>query len=173
MTTYFDHLALAEQRIDHGTRERSAGADDRARAIADEVARRGRGGARVVADELGVSEKTISQAVARARNASDPHRTLPYDTLDRLLAAELRDLAPLPAAHWQLLAWIVNSTVIDATWIEEPGRLLSYEIEDLEEGQVSDVKALTAACKMWSRTQALAVIDAILRDDIAALPTKG
>lgn len=42
-------------------------ADQRAQLIAEEVARRGRGGARTVANELGVHEARISQLVARAR----------------------------------------------------------------------------------------------------------
>ncbi|MEU2391831.1 hypothetical protein [Streptomyces sp. NPDC007369] len=173
MSDFLDLLARADARIEHGNAERSAGADDRARAIAAEVARRGRGGGKSVAAELNVSEKTISQAVARAHTVDDPLRRLPHDTLDRLLAAELRDLSPLPAVHWQTLAWIVRGTVVDVTWLEEPGRLLSYEVEDLEEYVVPDAGALAAACRSWSRAQALAVIDAVLRGDDDALPTTG
>ncbi|MFE9137973.1 hypothetical protein [Streptomyces sp. NPDC007355] len=88
------------------------------------------------------------------------------------LAAELRDLPPLPAVHWQTLARIVNGTVIDTTWIEQPGQLLSYEIEDFEEGHIPDSGALIAACRSWSRAQAVAVIDAILRDETALLPVE-
>ncbi|MFD4392612.1 hypothetical protein [Streptomyces sp. NPDC058495] len=167
---YLTLIGAAEQRIDHGTRERSAGADDKARAIADEAARRGPGGPKAIADELGVSKKTISQAISRARNAGDPHRGLPYDTLDRLLAAELRDVPPLPAVHWQALAYIVRGTFIDPTWIEDPGPLLAGEVEDLDD-DYDDAPALAAACRTWTRVQALAVIDALLRDDVAALPT--
>ena len=42
-------------------------ADQRAQLIAEEVARRGRGGARTLANELGVHEARVSQLVARAR----------------------------------------------------------------------------------------------------------
>jgi hypothetical protein len=42
-------------------------ADQRAQLIAEEVTRRGRGGARTVANELGVHESTISRILARAR----------------------------------------------------------------------------------------------------------
>jgi len=42
-------------------------ADQRAQLIAEEVARRGRGGARTVANDLGVHESTISRILARAR----------------------------------------------------------------------------------------------------------
>lgn len=42
-------------------------ADQRAQLIAEEVARRGRGGARTIANELGVHEATISRILARAR----------------------------------------------------------------------------------------------------------
>ncbi|MEU7031406.1 hypothetical protein AB0A60_32520 [Streptomyces sp. NPDC046275] len=164
-------IARAEQRIEHGTRERSAGADDRAIAIADEVARRGRGGANELADELGVSKAAISQAVARARTAGVPHRALPFDTLDRLLAAELRELPPLPAAHWQALAWIVRATVIDVTWIEQPGLLLAQEVEDLDD-ELDGAQQLIKACRSWSRVQALAVIDACLTGNLSELPEK-
>ncbi|MFE2528757.1 hypothetical protein ACFXEL_31560 [Streptomyces sp. NPDC059382] len=173
MSDFLELLRRAEARIEHGNVERSAGADDRARVIDAEVARRGRGGAKALAAELNVSEKTVSQAVARARTAGDPRRRLPHDTLDRLLAAELRDLPPLPAVHWQVLAWIVRGMIIDVTWLEDPGTLLSYEVEDLEEDVVTDTDALAAACRSWSRAQALAVIDAILHGDDDALPTKG
>lgn len=42
-------------------------ADQRAQLIAEEVARRGRGGARTIANDLGVHEATISRILARAR----------------------------------------------------------------------------------------------------------
>lgn len=42
-------------------------ADQRAQLIAEEVARRGRGGARTIANDLGVHEARISKLVARAR----------------------------------------------------------------------------------------------------------
>ncbi|RSS38910.1 hypothetical protein [Streptomyces sp. WAC08241] len=171
MTDFLNRLRQAEQRIDHGTRERSAGADDKARAIADEVARRGHGGAKSLAGDLGVSEKTISQAVTRARNAGNPYRALPHDTLDRLLALELRDIPALPAEHWQALAYIVNDTIIDITWLEEPSLLLADEAEDLDD-EHEGTADLATACRNWTRIQALAVIDAILRGDLAALPTQ-
>lgn len=42
-------------------------ADQRAQLIAEEVTRRGRGGARTIANELGVHESTISRILDRAR----------------------------------------------------------------------------------------------------------
>ncbi len=42
-------------------------ADQRAQLIAEEVTRRGRGGARTIANDLGVHESTISRILARAR----------------------------------------------------------------------------------------------------------
>ena len=42
-------------------------ADQRAQLIAEEVARRGRGGARTIASDLGVHESTISRILDRAR----------------------------------------------------------------------------------------------------------
>jgi hypothetical protein len=165
-------LAMANVRIQYGSDERAAGADDKARAIADEAARRGRGGARELAAELGVSEKTISQAVARAKRAPSPARTLPSDTLDRLLAAELETLPPLPAVQWQALGWLVRGTIIDIFWIEQPGRLLADEVAEAELDEDLQPAVLAEACRGWSRVQALAVIDACQRDDLAALPVK-
>jgi len=165
-------LAAASVRIQYGSDERAAGADEKARVIAEEVARRGRGGARQVAEELGVSEKTVWQAVARARNApSSPARTLPADTLERLLAAELASLPPLPHVQWGVLAWLVRQTVIDVSWIEEPGLLLAGEVEDADlDDDGFDRAALARACRSWSRVQALAVIDACQRNDLTGLP---
>ncbi|MFF5265127.1 hypothetical protein ACFY4C_40105 [Actinomadura viridis] len=165
-------LAAADARIQHGNDERTAGADDKARAISEEVARRGHGGARQLAAELGVSEKTISQVVARARRAGQPGRRLPSDTLDRLLAAELATVPPLRSDQWEALAWMVRGTFIDVSWIEEPGELLAGEIEDAELDPALDPAQIAQACRGWLRVQALAVIDACQRDDLAALPVK-
>ncbi len=170
---FHQRLATASIRIQYGNDERTAGADDKARAIADEVARRGRGGAKQVADELGVSEKTISQAIARARNApSSSGRTLPSDTLERLLAAESETLPPLPALQWEALSWIVRGTFIDVVWIEQPGELLAQEVEDAELGGDLEPAALAEVCRGWSRVQALCVLDACQRGDLTALPVK-
>lgn len=175
-------LAAAHARIERGNRERAAGADDKARALADEVARRdrerrergrSRGGARELADELGVSEQTISKAISRARQAHDPARTLPLDTLERLLAAELETVPPLTARQWQALAHLVRGTFIDATWIEQPGQLLAYEVEDAELEEEFEPDALAQACRGLTRVQAVAVIDACQRNDLAALPVTG
>lgn len=167
-------LAAAQARIEHGSDERAAGADDKAVAIADEVDTRGRGGARQVADELGVSEKTVSQAVARARKVrtQDRGRTLPFDTLERLLAAEVQTVPALRPRQWEALAWLVRGTVIDVVWIEQPGDLLAQEVEDAGLDQGLEPAVIAEACRGWSRAQALAVIDACQRDDLAALPAK-
>ncbi|MCX4451626.1 hypothetical protein [Streptomyces sp. NBC_01789] len=170
--TFRNQLAAATARIQHGNDERTAGADDRARAIAAEVERRGRGGARQVAEELGVSEKTISQAITRARNAPSPNHTLPSDTLERLLAAELETVAPLTPLQWEALGFLVRGTIIDTTWITQPGQLLAWEVEDSELDEQFEPGALAEACRAWNRAQALAVIDACQRDDLAALPVK-
>ncbi|MEU6680948.1 hypothetical protein [Streptomyces sp. NPDC046925] len=167
-------LTAAAARIQYGSDERTAGADDKARAIAQEAARRGRGGAKQLADELGVSEKTVSQAIARARMLpADPGRTLPSDTLERLLAAELESLAPLPLLQWQALAFLVRGTVIDVVWVEQPGELLAQEVEDAELDDACEPAALARSCRGWSRAQGLAVIDACQRGDIEALPARG
>lgn len=169
---FHQRLAAANVRIQYGNDERTAGADDKARAIADEAARRGRGGPKQLADELGVSEKTISQAIARARRAPTPVRTLPADTLERLLVAELETLPPLTTLEWEALAWIIRGTIIDIVWIEQPGQLLADEVEDAELAGDLDAADLAEACRGFSRVQALAVIDACQRDDLAALPVK-
>jgi hypothetical protein len=168
---YLARLAAAEARIQYGNDERSAGADDKALVIAQEAARRGRGGAKQVAAEINVSEKTVSQAIARARSLPrSPARRLPVDTLERLFSAELETLAPLSPLQWRALAWIVRGTVIDPVWVGEPGELLAQEVEDAELDGGVEVTALAAACRGWTRVQALAVIDACQREDLAALP---
>ncbi|OLO25472.1 hypothetical protein PZ61_0237955 [Streptomyces sp. MNU77] len=166
-------LEAAHARIQRGNDERAAGADDKARAIADEAACRGRGGPKQLADELGVSEKTISQAIARARNApSSPSRTLPPDTLERLLAAELETLPLLLPVQWEAVAWIVRGTIIDAMWIEQPGEFLAQEVEDAELDEAVQPAALAETCRGLSRVQALAVIDTCQRNDLTVLPVK-
>lgn len=165
-------LAAAEARIEHGNREIAAGADDKARAIDEECERRGHGGGREVAAELDVSETVISQARKRARRAQDPVRSLPWDTLERLLAAEVATLPPLPAAHWRALAFIVRGTIIDVSWFEQPGELLAGEVEDSDHLEEPELAALAETCRALSPGQSLAVIDACQRDDIAALPVK-
>ncbi|MEW1699406.1 MULTISPECIES: hypothetical protein [unclassified Streptomyces] len=164
MPHYLDLLTLAEQRIARGTDERAAGREDHDRVIAAEVARRGYGGGKSVAAELGVSEKTVSQAVARARARS-------HDTLERVLAAELRDLAPRPARDWQVLGSIAKDTTINATWAEGPGTWLAGQVEDLDD-EYDGAGELAAACRKFTRSQGLAVLDALLRGDTAALPVK-
>ncbi|MEV4438064.1 Lrp/AsnC family transcriptional regulator [Streptomyces sp. NPDC049577] len=174
MSDFHQRLAAATARIEFGNGERIAGADDKARAIGEEVQRRGRGGAKQLADELGVSEKTISEAVARARRLGDAGaRSLPHDTLERLLEAERRTLPPLPASHWKALAWIVRGIFIDATWIGDPAGLLAGEAEDADLGDEALGAEVAAACRSLSRVQALAVIDACQRGDLAGLPASG
>jgi hypothetical protein len=167
-------LRAADARIAAGDAERSAGADDRARAIAEEVDRRGRGGANSLARELGVTRSAISNAVVRARAIGAigaGHRRLPPDTLEQLLVFEAEELAPLPASWWAVLEWIVRSTVIDKAWLHRPGDLLADEVEDAEDVADSLSADIAAVCRSWSRIQALAVIDACLRGEAASLPT--
>ena len=84
---YRRRVAAAAARIARGDAERTAGADDRARAIAGEVELRGRGGARQVAAELGVSEAAVSQAVRRARDLTGPNFGLPGAARQQPVAA--------------------------------------------------------------------------------------
>lgn len=163
-------LATADARIQHGNDERASGADDRARAIAEKVARHGERGVQQVANELGVSKKTIFQAVARARRAPDPGRGLPWDTLERLLAAEAATLPPLPVQQWKALAWIVRSTFIDEMWMEQPGELLAQEVEDADLPPDVNPAVLADACRAFSPGQGVAVIDACQREDFDVLP---
>ncbi|MGW1189260.1 hypothetical protein [Streptomyces sp. NPDC002559] len=171
-SVFREELAAANARIEYGNSERTAGADDKARAIAAEVARLGGGkaAAEELAAELGVTPKTVFQAITRAKRAPAPGRVLPGDTLERLLAAELKAVAPLAPLQWEFLAWLVRGTVIDPVWIEQPGQLLAHEVEDADPVEGIDPEALAAVCRGWSRAQALAVIDTCQRDDIASLP---
>ncbi|MEU3402277.1 hypothetical protein [Streptomyces filamentosus] len=77
-----------------------AAADAKALVLDAEASRRGRSGAAEVAAELGVSKAAVSLAQKRVRSAGAPHRGLPYDTLQRLVAVELRGLPARPALAW-------------------------------------------------------------------------
>jgi len=147
-------------------------ADERARIIAQAVADYGRGGRDWAAGHLGVTVAQVDTAIKRARTSPRP-TGLPHDLLDRLYALELADLPPLPAHLWQSLAQILMGTFVDATWIEQPGQLLAMEVEDSagEEVDEADAQQLADAARSWSRTQALAVIDAISRRDLDGLPS--
>lgn len=164
-----ERLTAAADRIRRGNEERTAGADDKARAIAAEVERRGAGGARDLAAELGYSQKTISQAVSRAKRAPCPAPALPLDTLARLLRAELHTVPPLPAHHWQAVARAVQRTAVDTARLDHLGAELAAQIEDGDTHV--DTAKLREACRAWSRVQALAVVDACQRGHVDALPT--
>jgi hypothetical protein len=158
---------------EHLKRQAAGLSDERAHAIADGVAGFGRGGREYAAGLLGVTVGQIDIALKRARTASAP-RGLPYDLLDRLYALELAELPPLPAHLWHGLAQILAGTFVDATWIEQPGQMLALDIEDSagEELEEAEAKRLADAARSWTRVQALAVIDAIGRHDLDALPAK-
>lgn len=153
-------------------RQRTVAANERARIITAEVERRGRGGRQSVADDLGKKVLVVDEAIKRARTAP-PATGLPHDLLDRLYALELTDLQPLPERLWQAVAQVLAGTFVDASWIEQPGHILSGEIEDAAGDTVDedDAKRLAEAARSWTRVQALAVIDAIRRQDFDALPT--
>lgn len=163
-------LAAADARIAQVEALLIVCADDRARVIAAEVERRG--SQRKVANELNVSDNTISKAVARARGAGGPVRQLPPSTFERLLAAELTDLAPMDETQWRAVAFVVRGLWIDESWIAAPAVLLAEEIADADQLDDAgiDTSALAALCRGWSRAQALAVIDACQRGDLTVLP---
>lgn len=163
MSEFHQHLRAAQARIEAGNAARGHGADEKARVIAGEVARRGAGGAAAVAAELGVSKKTISEAVRRAERATAAVGGLPPDTLPRLLAAELAEVAPLPARQWEVLVAITRGLFLDVVWIESPGELLAQEVEDTDEVLPGERDELAARCRSWPRAQALAVLDACQR----------
>ncbi|MGV7743592.1 hypothetical protein B1T44_29740 [Mycobacterium persicum] len=151
-------------------------ADERARIIAEAVASYGRGGRERVAAELGVTVGQVDVALKRART----HPRLgglpwPGELLESIYRLELAELPPLPADLWHYLADVFAGTGIDATWVYEPGQLIAYEVEDDEDdftGLVPELAAsVAAAARSWTRIQALAVLDAIFRADMDALPT--
>lgn len=170
---YAADLAAANALIARGEADRVAGGEERARVLAAEAERRGRGGIRSLAAELGVSAQAIQTAVARGRGlTTTPGRTLPVDTLARGLAAERAELAPQPQRRWQYLAHLVRGIYFDPAWVEgQPGALLADDIEETDDMPADDRAALAAAARGWSRFQALAVIDACQRGDLDALPT--
>lgn len=165
-------LAHADALAAKAGREVSAAADARARVIAAEVERRGRGGQTQVAAELGISVQAVSEAVRRAAGLTGPQHGLPADTLERLLHEELDDIAPLTRMQWEALASLIHGTVIDPSWIPAPGRLLAIELEDAELGPEFRPEEIIKAARSWTRVQALAVIDACQREDMGSLPTR-
>ncbi|MFN2636933.1 MAG: hypothetical protein ABR585_07905 [Gemmatimonadaceae bacterium] len=174
MTDMPHWLREAETAKARGDEARSRAADDRARWIAKGVEEYGRGGRKRAADELGISVGEVDKALARARGL-ERLTTLPdaEELLARLYALELAEVPPLPAEHWEVLRHLVRSTALDSAWLHSPGDLLAQEVEDLESDEVpADVtQALTQACRSWSRTAALAVLDALARGEHADLPT--
>ena len=149
-------------------------ADERAHIIAKAVAGYGRGGRDIAAEKLGVKVLAIDTAIKRARNAPPPSG-LPYDILDRLYALELAELPPLPARLWQGLAQIMAGTLVDFTWVEQPSRIIAQDVAECagEELDEDDAKQLADAARSWTRIQALAVLDAVLRRDLDVLPKEG
>lgn len=149
-------------------------ADERARVITDAVAAYGRSGRELAAAELGVTVGQVDVAIRRARNRPEP-TGLPWpgELLERLYRLELAELEPLPRRLWQHLIHVLSDTFIDISWIEEPGQLIADEVEDTTDDEPTNeaVAQLAARAKSWNRMQALAVLDAINRRDLDAIPT--
>jgi hypothetical protein len=165
-------VRLCDLRADDLRQAQAELADERARIIAQAVADHGRGGRDWAAAQLGVTVIQVDTAIKRARTSTRP-TGLPHDLLDRLYALELAEVSPLPAHLWHSLAQILMGTLVDVTWIEQPGRLVALDVEDSagEEVDEADAKRLADAARSWTRIQALAVIDAVGRQDLDALPT--
>ncbi|TMS00203.1 hypothetical protein [Nonomuraea basaltis] len=174
MTTpdWFAHAEAAKAR---GEVARTRAADDRSRWILKGVEEYGRGGRQHAADLLGISVGEVDKAIARARGLDRPGFLPEADELlERLFALELADLEPMPGALWQVLRHLVRSTVVDATWLHNPGELLAQEVEDIDPDELPEgveQAALAQACRGWSRIQALAVLDTLSRGNTdASLP---
>lgn len=175
-TTPLDDLreavAAADARIEAGRALMAAAGDDRARAINRAVAAYPRGEGRpAVAQALGTSVGQVDVALRRARTADRP-TGLPHDLLERLYAIEVAALPPQPAEVWQAAVQVLHGTLVDVTWLEQPGHLLALEAEDAagEEIDERDAKAFAHAARSWSRVQALAVIDVLQRRAADTLP---
>lgn len=169
-------VKAAEARIERGRHIMTTGGDDRARAIAAAVEQLGGHTWAImsVAGILGAKPNQVYVARRRAHSAPAPQH-LPDDLLGQLYALELAEMPPLPARLWQALAQILAGTLVDITWIEQPGRFIACEVEDSigEEVDEADAKRLADAARSWTRIQALAVLDAIGRRDFDALRTEG
>jgi hypothetical protein len=129
-------------------------ADRRARTIAAAVASYGKGGRQVVADILGCKVLQVDEAIRRARGVQQTY------------AEALAEIPPLPDASWQVLRWVVRSTVVDDVWLEQPGELLAQEVEDIDPDELPagvEQAALAQSCRSWNRIQALAVLDDLRR----------
>lgn len=151
-----------------GEEARSRAADDRARWIAKGVEEHGRGGRQHAADALGITVGQVDKALARARGLDRPSFLPSADELlERLYALELAGVDPLPSPCWQVLRYVVRSTGVDVTWLHNPGDLLAQEVEDIDPDELPagvEQALLAQACRSWTRTQALAVMDAMSRD---------
>lgn len=160
-------LREAEAAKVRGEEARTRAADERALWIAKGVAEMGHGGRKRAAEMLGVSAGNVDQALARARGLDKPTTLPPADELlERLCALELASLEPRPEPYWQVLRYVARSTVVDVTWLHNPGDLLAQEVEDVDPDETPDVDLaeLARSCRGWTRMQALAVLDALHHD---------
>ncbi|MFE2911387.1 hypothetical protein [Kitasatospora indigofera] len=158
-------------------REAEEIADRRAHAILRGVEASGRGGRDAVARRLFVRVGAVDKALARAKASNARPSFLPYDLLERLLELELAEVRPLTAEQWQAVGFLVRSRIIDQMWLHTPGELLAGEIEEAtsDDGDLAGVDGapLAAAARSWTRTQAIAVLEALREGDTTALPTTG
>ncbi|MFF4344299.1 hypothetical protein ACFY00_30770 [Kitasatospora sp. NPDC001540] len=156
-------------------------ADEKAHLVAELVAVERRAGADLpkdnprkrAADLLGVALGTVDKALARAKERARPS-FLPGNLLEQLLDLELAEVPPLRREQWQAIAHVVSGTVVDSTWLHNPGELLAWDLEEagLEYGDLEgwDTAPLAAAARSWRRVQALAVLEAIRQGALDSLP---
>ncbi|MFJ8745407.1 hypothetical protein ACIRL2_39305 [Embleya sp. NPDC127516] len=117
-------------------------------------------------------EDSVSMPAVLLFRVGRAGRIVPGDILQAFLAAELRSVSPLPGARWEWLGVLVRTIRIDRSWSERPGSLLADAVRRASLDRGAEFAELAEACAAWTRVQALAVIDACQRDDIAALPTR-
>lgn len=178
-------LATANARLERGREEMAAAGDDRARAITAAVnacqeTLGGRLGTRRQAIEAvaaamtpPVTVKSVNVALAKVSAGLPPRPGLPWPVWEQLAATELAGIEPLTPAQWEVLGHLVRHIALDETWADAPGRLLAWEVDDLDPDELPagvEQAPLSQACRSWSRAAALAVLDALARGQLAALP---
>lgn len=107
---------------------------------------------------------------ARVEAGANVTGAVAQEQLSRYFAFLAAQLASVRLTRDQALclADIMRGTLIDRTWYRDPGRLMSFEIEDAApdgygEKWGVDLTELAKLCSSWTAGQGLAVLDAIER----------